>query len=217
MRGAAMMYDKHGKGPTKGGRSLDYDDTVLIAKCGPIKYHHWARETADPDTWHEPETDWHRNWKSHFKPENTEQTITVSGIRHRMDAQTFFNGTRYAVEFQHSPISVDEVRQREAGYGNMIWVFDCENKFDYKMLRRKPDMVSIKWGRPWQSILYCNCPVLLDTGYTIIQIVSMPEYKNDYWYGYECFYDEIQHTLVTGNFIEDRTTALKQLIEEGAA
>ena len=215
MRGAAMMYDKHGKRPTKGGRSLDYDDTVLIAKCGPIKYHHWARETADPDTWHEPETDWHRNWKSHFKPENTEQTITVSGIRHRMDAQAFFNGTRYAVEFQHSPISVDEVRQREAGYGNMIWVFDCEGKLDWNISNE--GFVRMVWKRPRQSIFWCNCPVLLDLGTSIVQIVSMPEYKNDYWYGYECYPDEMQITLTTGDFIEGRTTALKQLITEGAA
>ena len=215
MRGAAMMYDKHGKGPTKGGRSLDYDDTVLIAKCGPIKYHHWARETADPDTWHEPETDWHRDWKSHFKPENTEQTITVSGIRHRMDAQTFFNSTRYAVEFQHSPISVDEIQQREAGYGNMIWMFDCVGKLDWNISNE--GLVRMVWKRPRQSIFWCNCPVLLDLGKYIVQIVSMPEYKNDYWYGYECCRDEMEHTLVTGNFIEDRTTALKQLIEEGAA
>jgi hypothetical protein len=215
MRGAAMMYDKHGKGPTKGGRSLDYDDTVLIAKCGPIKYHHWARETADPDTWHEPETDWHRDWKSHFKPENTEQTITVSGTRHRMDAQTFFNGTRYAVEFQHSPISVDEIQQREAGYGNMIWMFDCVGKLDWNISNE--GFVRMVWKRPRQSIFWCNCPVLLDLGTSIVQIVSMPEYKNDYWYGYECYPDEMQITLTTGDFIEGRTTALKQLIEEGAA
>lgn len=215
MRGAAMMYDKHGKGPTKGGRSLDYDDTVLIAKCGPIKYHHWARETADPDTWHEPETDWHRDWKSHFKPENTEQTITVSGARHRMDAQAFFNGTRYAVEFQHSPISVDEIQQREAGYGNMIWMFDCAGKLDWNISNE--GFVRMVWKRPRQSIFWCNCPVLLDLGTSIVQIVSMPEYKNDYWYGYECYPDEMQITLTTGDFIEGRTTALKQLIEEGAA
>jgi hypothetical protein len=45
----------------------------------------------------------------------------------------------------------------------------------------------------------------------------MPEYKNDYWYGHECYRDEMEATLTTGNFIEGRTTVLKQLMEEGAA
>jgi hypothetical protein len=210
-----MMYDKHGNRPTKGARSVDYDNTVLIAKCGPIKFHHWARETADPDTWHEPETDWHREWKSHFSPENTEQTITVDGIRHRMDAQTFFNGKRYAIEFQHSHISTEEIMQREAGYGNMIWIFDCIGKIQWWSCDN--ELWQLRWSRPRESIFWCNSPVLLDAGDRIIQIVSMPEYKNDYWYGYECYHDEMQITLTTGGFMKGRTTALEKLITEGAA
>jgi hypothetical protein len=210
-----MMYDKHGNRPTKGARSIDYDDTVLIAKCGPIKFHHWARETADPDTWHEPETDWHRGWKTHFSPENTEQTITVDGIRHRMDAQTFFNGQRYAIEFQHSHISTEEIMQREAGYKNMIWVFDCIGKLE--LHGHRDGFVMMYWSRPRESIFWCNSPVLLDIGSHVIQVVSMPEYRNDYWYGCECYSDEMQATLTTGKFVKDRTTALEKLITEGAA
>ena len=76
-----MMYDRHGNRPTKGARSVDWDNEVLIAKCGPIKYHHWARLTADPDTWSEPETDWHREWKLRFHKDNVEKTITVDGVK----------------------------------------------------------------------------------------------------------------------------------------
>ena len=210
------MYDKHGQRPASGARSIDYDDTPLIAKCGNIKIHHWAREVADPDTWHEPETDWHRGWKSIFKPQDTEQTITVSGIRHRMDAQAFFNGTRYAVEFQHSHISPDEIMQREDGYGNMIWIFDCIGK-NLELHGYRNGLVMMHWSRPRESIFWCNSPVLLDLGSHVIQVTSMPEYRNDYWCGYECCHDEMQITLTTGKFMKDRTTALKQLIEEGAA
>ena len=97
----------------------------------------------------------------------------------------------------------------------MIWMFDCVGKLDWNISNE--GFVRMVWKRPRQSIFWCNCPVLLDLGTSIVQIVSMPEYKNDYWYGYECYPDEMQITLTTGDFIEGRTTALKQLIEEGAA
>ena len=97
----------------------------------------------------------------------------------------------------------------------MIWVFDCIGKLDWNCADN--GFVKMEWKRPRQSIFWCNCPVLLDLGDSVVQIVSMPEYKNDYWYGYECYRDEMQITLTTGDFIKSRTTALKQLMEEGAA
>lgn len=211
-----MMYDKHGNRPTSGAKSIDYDDTALIAKCGNIKIHHWAREVADPDTWHEPETDWHRAWKSIFKPENTEQTIIVDGIKHRMDAQAFLNGTRYAVEFQHSHISPDEIRQREDGYKNMIWVFDCIGK-DIDVAYIGNGINRLHWKRPRQSIFWCNNPVLLDVGNTrLYQIISMPEYANDYWYGCGCVLKDIKEVFLHGVF-NKYTKGLESLIKEGAA
>lgn len=42
----------------------------VIAKCGDIKLHHWAHQsTKDCDHWWEPETLWHREWKSLFAEE----------------------------------------------------------------------------------------------------------------------------------------------------
>jgi len=211
-----MMYDRHGNRPTKGARSVDWDNEVLIAKCGPIKYHHWARLTADPDTWSEPETDWHREWKLRFHKDNVEKTITVDGVSHRMDARTYFNGVRYAIEFQHSPIDTNEILQREMGYVNMVWVFDCIGK---EMQSREVGngIIRIWWKRPRQSVIWCNQPVILDVGDAgVYQVIAMPEYKNDYWYARHCHKDEIVNTLTSGTFSQS-TTALKQLIEEGAA
>jgi hypothetical protein len=132
-----------------------------------------------------------------------------------MDAQTFFNGQRYAIEFQHSHISTEEIMQREAGYKNMIWVFDCIGKLE--LHGHRDGFVMMYWSRPRESIFWCNSPVLLDIGSHVIQVVSMPEYRNDYWYGCECYSDEMQATLTTGKFVKDRTTALEKLITEGAA
>lgn len=211
-----MMYDKHGNRPEPGARSIDYDDTALIAKCGNIKIHHWAREVKDPDTWHEPETHWHREWKSHFAKENVEKTIEVDGITHRMDARTFIGGTRYAIEFQHSHISPDEIRQREDGYQNMIWVFDCIDK-DMPGIGIGGGVTRIWWKRPRTSVFYCNQPVLLDIGQSdVYQITAMPEYANDFWYGHRCGKSDIIETLTSGTFSR-QTTALEMLIKEGAA
>jgi hypothetical protein len=211
-----MMYDKHGNRPAKGARSIDYDDTLLIAKCGPIKFHHWARETADPDTWSEPETDWHREWKTHFHKDNVEKSIEVDGIKHRMDARMYVGGVRHAIEFQHSPISVEEIQQREAGYVNMVWIFDCIGK-EMPSNHVGDGIIRIWWKRPRTSILWCNQPVLLDIGDAgVYQLISMPEYENDFWYGRHCHKREMIETLTSGTFSQS-TKALEQLIKEGAA
>ncbi|WP_246735481.1 competence protein CoiA family protein [Rhizobium binae] len=41
-----------------------------LAKCGPKRLHHWAHvSTAVCYRWCEPETEWHRAWKSLFPTE----------------------------------------------------------------------------------------------------------------------------------------------------
>ena len=56
-------------------------ETDLIAKCGKIKVHHWAHKKGhECDPWWEPETEWHRTWKSKF-PTDWQETI-------KFDSQT---------------------------------------------------------------------------------------------------------------------------------
>jgi len=39
----------------------------MVAKCGDRRVHHWAyRGRRTCDHWWEPETRWHRQWKSRF-------------------------------------------------------------------------------------------------------------------------------------------------------
>ena len=56
------------------------------------------------------------------------------------------NGT--IIEVQHSPIKVDEIKSREAFYGNMIWVPDFETMFklddDNIMIPRRKFIYEIK-------------------------------------------------------------------------
>lgn len=95
----------------------------LRARCGAINVWHWAhkgRRNCDP--WWEPETEWHRAWKSEF-PDDWVEVLEVSddGERHIADVKTPYG---VVIEFQHSGIQDTERKARERFYGDMIWVVD---------------------------------------------------------------------------------------------
>ena len=106
----------------------------VLSKCGEINIQHWAHMTGvDCDTWAEAETEWHRGWKNLFPPEWREITIKsdTTGETHRADIK-IPNGP--VIEFQHSNISSEEIREREDFYteygGGIIWVVDGSEFMD---------------------------------------------------------------------------------------
>ena len=153
----------------------------LIPKCGRIVTHHWAHRGEDCDPWREPETEWHRYWKSLVPPEYSEVTIPKNGILHRADIVTR-NGV--VIELQHSPLGVDEIEDREAFYGQMIWLFDVRDcrpqsvlgsdgeyydlpdhaKQIRLRLRPKEGYHTFRWTHPRKSIAYAQSPKHLDVG-----------------------------------------------------
>lgn len=95
----------------------------MVAKCGDRRVHHWAhRGRRTCDHWWEPETRWHRQWKSRF-PAGWREFVHVAadGERHIADVRT---GHGLVLEFQHSHLRPDERAAREAFYPNLIWVVD---------------------------------------------------------------------------------------------
>ncbi len=91
---------------------------AVVSKCGktvPPYWSHIASENCDP--WREPETEWHHSWKNLF-PEDWQEVVIGN---HRADIK-IPNGP--VIEFQHSPIDVDTIKERESFYGNMVWLFD---------------------------------------------------------------------------------------------
>ncbi len=134
----------------------------VLAKCGTTNVWHWAHRAADCDPWSEPETEWHREWKSNFPPECQEVVIG----NHRADVCV--GGV--VVEFQHSPISAEEIREREAFYGNMMWVVDA-SAFGLNLdLRRKLGTAlsdtyrTFRWKWPRRSWGAAFRPLYLDFG-----------------------------------------------------
>lgn len=88
---------------------------------------------------HFGESKWHKEWKLAFPVEQREQTFLnhMEGFHHRADV---FTTCGTAIEFQHSPISVAELRQREAFYPKMIWVLDGKMFKGFRLLKPLPDM-----------------------------------------------------------------------------
>lgn len=106
----------------------------LIAKCGEIKIWHWShKNNNDCDTWSEPESKWHIDWKNEFPIENQEVLINKNNILHIADIKINNN----IIELQNSSLSYEEIQEREQFYENMIWILNGENLFGGLELREK--------------------------------------------------------------------------------
>ncbi|WP_236979958.1 competence protein CoiA [Membranihabitans maritimus] len=106
----------------------------LIPKCGDIRIHHWAHKNSkECDHWWEPETEWHRNWKNEFPGDWQEEVMPDPENNERHIADVYNPSKKLVIEFQNSPIAIDELKSREHFYKRIIWVVNAEN-FDIKIL-----------------------------------------------------------------------------------
>lgn len=130
----------------------------LINKCGIIKVWHFAHKSKeDCDDWYEPESEWHLNWKNQFSKECQE---VVMGL-HRADIK-LTNGL--VIEFQSSPLSPEQIKEREDFYGNMIWVLNGRTLgkgFDF---RPKKDIITFRWKNPHKAWWSNTKPIYVDLG-----------------------------------------------------
>ena len=92
------------------------------------------------DTWQHDMSEWHYKWQCLFPEEYREVVVEKDGIKHRADV--LIDG--FVIEFQHSPISRDEIKERNEFYTccgyKVIWVFDAHGKV-------KDSGVSLEWKR----------------------------------------------------------------------
>ena len=97
------------------------------AYCGLERVHHWKHMDAMAcDSWSEGETEWHREWKNHFDVSQQEiiRYDPESGEKHIADV--YIESRDLVLEFQHSPIHIDEIKARESFYKKMIWIVDVQ-------------------------------------------------------------------------------------------
>lgn len=84
---------------------------------------HWYHKKLDNcDSRSQPMSDWHREWQDHWPICMREVVFHAGGLKKIADVVTL---NEVVLEFQHSPISKSEIREREAVYKKLIWVFDA--------------------------------------------------------------------------------------------
>jgi competence protein CoiA len=132
--------------------------STVLAKCGDILAWHWAHEAdGDCDPWHEPETRWHLDWKNRF-PADWQETVIG---RHRADVRT---PSALVLEFQNSPISPEEITEREGFYGRLLWVVNASSFAKNVCLRDRDGYHSFRWLWPRKSLWAVRRPLYLDLG-----------------------------------------------------
>lgn len=118
----------------------------VVARCGRVNAWHWAHlSTTECDSWHESETEWHRQWKAEF-PEANQEIVhfdSTTGEKHIADVKL---DSGLVLEFQHSPISTEELASRCNFYKNILWIVDSRSNADLKRLlsglgRRQPNLL----------------------------------------------------------------------------
>jgi competence protein CoiA len=164
----------------------------VIAKCGEIMSWHWSHRANDCDPWYEPESEWHRDWKSLVPPNRQE---VVMGP-HRADMVTAM-GT--VVELQNSPISPETIREREQFYNKMVWIFNAEPYIDNIYFYKKhPNMEHFlfRWKHPRLSQCAATMPLYWDfNDGTLFLVKKMHEGQPCRGWGYWYDKDEMKSRL----------------------
>ena len=129
----------------------------VIVKQGEINIDHFAHKSHEClDSWHYDMSEWHYSMQNRFPEEQREVVVRHNGEIHRADI--LFG--KQVVEFQHSQISIEEVKKRnkfyrDAGY-DIAWVFDVQQQFDAGQIEDvEYDGASMyKWSNP-KRMLQC--------------------------------------------------------------
>ena len=133
----------------------------VISKCGEIKIWHWSHKADfECDTFSEPETEWHFNWKKKFPNENQE----VRMENHSADIRS---NQGLIIELQNSPISPEKIREREKFYvyyqqQSMIWILN--GKTIAKNIKFYIQRYKWKWYPPSWNSSSLVIPIYIDIG-----------------------------------------------------
>lgn len=101
---------------------------IRAQKSIAVKTHFSHKKGSDCDDFSHDMSEWHLNWQRRFPEECREVVVDNGKEKHRADV--LIKNT--VIEFQHSPISAEEIARRNAfylscGYG-MVWVFDANGQ-----------------------------------------------------------------------------------------
>lgn len=116
----------------------------MIAKTGDIITWHWAHRSENPACGLSAESEWHLAWKGRGLP-GTQEIRSENGKR-RADV---LSPTGFAVEFQRSPLTWKEVREREHDWEHrLVWVLDATSALRARSIEPRGDALTrLTWWR----------------------------------------------------------------------
>jgi len=135
----------------------------VISKCGEIKIWHWSHKVdSECDSFGEPETEWHFNWKKQFPNENQE----VRMENHRADIRS---SEGIIIELQNSSITPEKIREREEFYKDMIWILNGETIA--KNIEFYKQRYKWKWfPESWRCV---SKPIYIDLGDIFLYLLDI--------------------------------------------
>ncbi len=111
----------------------------VVARKGVKRSHHYSHcknsKRDNCDSLSHDKSVWHRSWQNLFPVDYQEILIKVAGSCHIADILI----DDLVIEFQHSPMSIEEFNKRNNFYTSMgkkvIWIFDVRNAIiDYRFV-----------------------------------------------------------------------------------
>jgi competence protein CoiA len=99
------------------------------------------------------------------------------------------------IECQHSPISEDEIRERETFYGKkhkMVWLFDMSDNDNITINNEHDNYVTFRWKFPKKTVWAVRKTLYVDIGCGVLRIRKIHEETPCYGWGYLYTYDEFK-------------------------
>ena len=181
----------------------------MIRKVGKVKAHHFAHVSDVCDNWYkENKGVWHKTLQNCFDSKVQEIIVKAdnSDVFHIADVFLSGNERNTIIEFQHSPMSIQEFKKRNDFYINngttgfeknrIVWVFDCRDKSIFINLSKVLDAYNgFYWWKKenrvgfenyakmtWNNAIktYSDINVSINKDITIFLCVNYREYYTDY-------------------------------------
>lgn len=138
----------------------------MTAKCGDVLVWHWAH-TNRPDHCTSPygESEWHLLWKERAIDGTQEYPHPTRPRRADVRAPSGF-----VVEFQRSPLTATQVRDRENDWDRrLVWVLDAEAAYNAERLRLFEPEPGLRrqrfyWFKSPEIVRAVTCTTLYDLG-----------------------------------------------------
>ncbi len=155
---------------------------------------------------------WHLSWQELFAVEYREVVMCNGKHKHRADlCLPQPDGSLLIVEFQHSTISVDNIRAREQFYtqvGHLLWVFDAR-AFHIRLepASENRDIYKFIWSPPRKSLWVINTCLAFDFGHVVLLIASANQRhsKRTPCGGWGWLYRKLEFAQLLHEFIEQFT------------